>query len=273
MNKLVSVIIPTYNREHTILRAVNSVISQDYKHFEIIIVDDGSTDNTKKLFENRSDVIYKYQENKGVSVARNFGISHAKGDYIAFLDSDDEWLSHKLSMQVKYFEDYPNIMWVHGNEQWIRNNIKVNQMNKHKKGGGEQFCPSLSLCLVSPSCVVLKKQLLFDNGMFREDFPACEDYDLWLKILANNEIGFIEDVLINKYGGHDDQLSHKYVAMDYWRIKSIDWVIRNRELKEEYLINAKKILLKKCKILLKGYVKHNNLNNYSEIESIQNSYK
>ena len=273
-NPFISIIIPTFNRAYVLERAINSVMEQTYKNFELIIIDDGSTDDTKILLsksKNHKMKIY-YIENSGVSKARNFGIQKSKGDYISFLDSDDEWLKEKLIKQVDLLETDRSLKWVHTEEIWVRNGVRVNQMNKHKKAGGDQFIPSLKMCMISPSTVLIERSVLFNAGMFREDYPVCEDYDLWLKLSAQFSIGFVAEPLIRKYGGHDDQLSRKYFAMDYYRIKSIDWVLTHLNLCPERLLQAKKVILNKCKILIKGYKKHHNLAQLPEIQKIESKY-
>lgn len=267
-----SVIIPTFNRAQTLTRAIESVLSQTYKNFELIIVDDGSTDSTQDILNNYPQIKVIKQENQGVSHARNTGVKEARAGWVCFLDSDDEWLENKLELQAIFSEENPNINCIHGEEIWIRNGVRVNQKQKHQKEGGNQFLASLKVCFISPSTVCLTKAVLFEFGGFREDFEVCEDYDLWAKLTAKYEIGFIGTPLIKKYGGHVDQLSTKFVAMDYWRIKSIDWVLKNSDLSQEQKQGAITILLKKCRILLKGYQKHNNLKNFSEIEKISNHW-
>jgi glycosyltransferase involved in cell wall biosynthesis len=267
-----SVIIPTFNRAQTLARAIESVLSQTYKNFELIIVDDGSTDSTQDILNNYPQLKVIKQENHGVSHARNTGVKEARGKWICFLDSDDEWLENKLELQDEFSRDNPNLNCIHGEEIWIRNGVRVNQKKKHQKGGGSQFLASLKVCFISPSTVCLTKDVLEEFGGFREDFEVCEDYDLWVKLTSKYEIGFIETPLIKKYGGHVDQLSTKFVAMDYWRIKSIDWVLKNSDLSQEQKQGAITILLKKCRILLKGYQKHDNLKNFSEIEKISNHW-
>lgn len=255
-NPLVSVIIPTYNRANVISRALSSVNNQSYEHIEIIVVDDGSTDNTEKLMEREFPLIHYFKtENKGVSAARNLGVSHASGKYIAFLDSDDEWMPKKIEKQVYYMENN-KLLWVHGEERWIRNGIRVNQKKVHQKSGGDIFNRSLHLCLVSPSTVMIEKKLLVETGGFDERFTVCEDFDLWLRLLINHEVGFISDELIFKYGGHEDQLSAKFKAMDEYRIMTYEKLVLTKLLTEERLNELKEIALKKCDILIAGYTKH-----------------
>ena len=263
---MISVIIPVYNREQTIRRAVESVLKQTYKDFEIIVIDDGSTDNTVSQLKGLPVQLIS-QENRGVSHARNVGIKASKGEYIALLDSDDEWLPQKLEKQIQL-----DSICCHAEEIWIRNGVRVNQMNKHKKGGGNQFIPSLGLCLISPSSVMLKKEIFEKIGYFREDYPVCEDYDLWLKLTSLYEIDFIEEPLIRKYGGHEDQLSRKFKAMDYWRVQSIDWILKNRDLSLEKKQAALSMLEKKTRILMKGYEKHGHKEKLIDMKELYKSY-
>lgn len=269
----VSVIIPTYNREDVLKRAINSVLSQTYKNYELIIVDDGSTDKTKNLISANENIIYLYQQNQGVSAARNFGVCKSKGKFIAFLDSDDEWHPEKLEKQIRFLENDNSLRAVHTNELWVRNGISVNQPKRFKKGGGDQFIACLDHCIIAPSSILIEKTLFNLLGGFRNDYEVCEDFDLWLKLTSLYRIGHIEEDLITKYGGHEDQLSTRFVAMDYWRIKSLDWVSANRNLSAQQVLSCKKVILKKAKILLKGYKKHNNLKNFNEIFQISEKHK
>lgn len=273
MDKLVSVIIPTFNRASVLERAIESVLAQTYKNYELIIIDDGSTDNTEEVLNKYSEYKIIKTHNNGVSIARNIALKESNGSWIAFLDSDDEWLPDKLAKQITFIEKDPHCLLVHGDEIWIRNGVRVNPKNKHKKGGGDQFLTSLKLCAISPSVALISKTLLTKFGGFRTDYPVCEDYDLWLKITSEEEIGYIDSHLIKKYGGHDDQLSSKYKAMDYWRIKSIDYVLKNMELSPDKEEAALEEIFKKCKILLKGYEKYGNTKeHYREIKKIFEYY-
>lgn len=267
MSKIVSVVIPTFNREQVLERAIKSVLDQSYQNIELIVIDDGSTDNTKDICS-KFDLKYLYQKNKGVSSARNLGIQNSNGEFISFLDSDDEWHPTKLKKQIELMNLNPELNFIHTNEIWIRNNVRVNAHKKHKKGGGDQFLRSLEFCVISPSTVIVRKEIFETYGFFREDFPVCEDYDLWLKITSQEEVGFIEEELLYKHGGHSDQLSTKYFAMDYWRIKSLKFVLDQNNIDEFKKIELIRVLRAKCEILLKGYTKHNNLENHVEINTI-----
>jgi glycosyltransferase involved in cell wall biosynthesis len=248
----VSVIIPTYNRAWVIKEAIDSVLTQDYTEFELIVVDDGSTDQTFDVLESyRNDIKVLSQKNKGVSAARNRGIAEASGNFIAFLDSDDLWLSQKLSVQIDFFNQTPDALICQTEEVWIRNGLRVNPKKRHKKPSGMIFKPSLRLCLVSPSAVMIRRHLLDRVGRFDETLPACEDYDLWLRISCRFPIHLIDTPLIIKRGGHDDQLS-KGTGLDKFRIKAIEKIIKSGLLSEGQHRAAVKTLKEKCDIYAAG---------------------
>jgi GT2 family glycosyltransferase len=251
-NPRVSVIIPTYNRAWIIKEAVDSVLVQDYKDFELIVVDDGSTDNTSDvLAPYGEDVRVLFQENKGVSAARNRGVTEASGRFVAFLDSDDLWLPKKLSIQVEFFNKTPDALICQTEEIWIRNGIRVNPKKHHKKPSGMIFEPSLALCLVSPSAVMIRRDVLDRAGGFDETLPVCEDYDLWLRLSSRFPVYLIEIPLIIKRGGHGDQLS-KRTALDQFRIKAIENIIKTGILSEDQHRAALNMLTTKCGIYAAG---------------------
>ena len=252
MNKKISVIIPVYNRAATIRRAVDSVLSQTVKAYEIIVIDDGSTDETPQILKSYGDLISIItQENRGVSAARNAGIKIAKGDWIALLDSDDEWLPKKIEYAVEFIRQNPQIKIFQTEEIWVRNGRRVNPRVKHKKLSGNIFKESLPLCIISPSAVVLKKMLFNEVGFFDEDLPVCEDYDLWLRITKNYKVGLDERAGIIKYGGHADQLSHSYPVMDIYRIKAMEKHINDERLRLHVLPE----IVKKLEIVITGALK------------------
>ena len=204
----ISVIIPTFNRRQTLDRAIDSILSQTYQPYEIIVVDDGSTDGTADwLSANYSSLQIIQQSNKGVSSARNAGINSARGDWIALLDSDDEWLPDKLEIQVKLLQNNAELRFCHTNEIWIRNGVRINQMKKHQKYGGNIFKKCLDICRISPSSSLFHTSVIKDVGLFDESLDVCEDYDLWLRITAKYTVLFLDQPLIKKFGGHTDQLS------------------------------------------------------------------
>ena len=272
-NPLVSIIIPTYNRAWILKQAIDSVFAQDYDNFELIVVDDGSTDNTCDILNSYNQENFKiiYQENKVVSSARNKGISLAKGDFIAFLDSDDLWLAKKLSAQIEFFNLNPDALICQTEEIWIRNGIRVNPKKKHKKPSGMIFEPCLLLCLVSPSAVMMKKNLFDSTGLFDENLPACEDYDLWLRISCKYPVYLIDKPLIIKRGGHQDQLSKSW-GLDKYRIQSIKKLIENNLLSDANYKSAIKVLKEKCKIYAKGCQKRGRNNEALEYLRLSENY-
>ena len=265
----ISVVIPTLNRINTLQRALDSVINQTYKPAEIIVVDNGSSDGTLKFLREQYSKITILTENKiGVSSARNKGIKKSINQWIALLDSDDAWHPRKLEIQTSMLDSaLKEYNLVHTDEVWFRNNKHINQMKKHKKQGGYIFERCLSLCCISPSSVLFKKNILDKVGLFDESLPVCEDYDMWLKICSSEEVLFAQDKLTYKYGGHKDQLSKSYWGMDRFRIKSIENIIKNFDLTYKQKKQAKKELIKKLKIIINGAFKRNNLSIVNEFST------
>ncbi len=256
----ISVIIPTYNRCDLLKRAINSVIKQTITPKEIIIVDNGSTDQTYQMVLSLyPEINYFIEKKRGVSAARNKGILESKSKWIAFLDSDDAWKPTKLEKQMEYSvfnQDKYRI--IHTDETWYRNKKFLNQLKKHKKSGGNIFKNSLQLCCISPSSVVLKKQIFNDYGLFDENLEVCEDYDMWIRITAKEEVGFLDSPLVLKYGGHSDQLSKKFWGMDRFRIKSLEKNLKNEHFSKSQKINVLDTLIEKLTIVSNGALKRGN---------------
>ncbi len=251
----VSVIIPTYNRAASIGRAIESVLSQTYAHYELIVVDDGSTDGTMSLLETYADRIRViHQNNRGVSAARNTGIRAAGGLFIALLDSDDCWLPQKLEMQTAFFRTCPRALICQTEEIWIRNGKRVNPKKRHQKFSGMIFEKTLPLCLVSPSAVMIRKSLFDEVGFFDESLPACEDYDLWLRITWKYPVHLIDTPLIVKHGGHSDQLS-RMPELDKYRIQALVKILKQGCLSAAQRTAALATLNEKCRVYAEGCLK------------------
>ena len=249
----ISVVIPTHQRAALLQRALASVFAQTQPAFEVLVIDDGSDDHTRSLVQRDfPDCRYLQQENRGVSSARNLGIDAARGDWIAFLDSDDEWLPGKLAAQTQLLSAQPGMRICHTEEIWIRNGRRVNPMKKHAKTGGRIFRRCLPLCVISPSSVLLERSLLQEAGMFDETLPACEDYDLWLRICVEYPVAFVEQPQIVKYGGHEDQLSRRFWGMDRFRVQALEKIIRSGRIHGEDLRAAASVLVQKARILAQG---------------------
>ena len=265
----VSVIIPTLNRINTLQRAIDSVIAQSFKSIEIIVVDNGSSDGSVKMLKKYYPTVKVIHEHKvGVSASRNKGIKYASSPWIAFLDSDDAWDQKKLEKQLNLLHNsHDKYRLIHTNEIWIRNGKKINQMKKHQKFGGYIFNECLSLCCVSPSSVLIDRSIFDDMGLFNENLPVCEDYDMWLRICSKEEVLFLDEKLTFKYGGHKDQLSKSYWGMDRFRVNSIENLILNYDLNTDQKNKSMATLIKKLKIIINGAKKRNNssvINEYTK---------
>lgn len=270
----ISVIIPTYNRADLLKEAVDSVLAQTYQDFELLIIDDGSTDHTRELLVSyETHVTYLFQENRGVSNARNLGIRSSTGQYITLLDSDDLWLPSKLEQQVTVMEQDPNLQLCHTEETWIRRGVRVNPKKKHQKYGGYIFPCCLPLCVISPSSVMIRRMLFDEVGYFDEELPACEDYDLWLRITKTYPVHFIETPLIIKRGGHDDQLSRKYWGIDRFRIQALEKLLQTGDLTPEQRKQTLQELRCKCEIMAQGSWKRQKIKEWERYRQIPLKYQ
>ena len=258
----VSVVIPTFNREGFIEQCVVSALQQSKKPDEVIVVDDGSSDKTWDVLrtlgfsdskEERNSLRYIFQRNKGVSAARNLGIKAAKYRYIAFLDSDDLWLEKKLEKQISSLESQSiRYRLSHTNEIWVRNGVRVNAHLKHEKNGGDIFIQCLKLCCISPSSSLVDRSVFDDFGFFDENLPACEDYDFWLRFCAFEDVHFVNEHLLIKNGGHDQQLSKKHWGMDRFRVTALENLLKNKSLSEFKRKETIKELIFKLQVLIDG---------------------
>ncbi|MCK5498413.1 MAG: glycosyltransferase family 2 protein [Gammaproteobacteria bacterium] len=274
----VSVVIPTFNRVTLLERALDSVLAQTMPADEVIIVDDGSTDNTVSILKSRYLEIdlpminFIEQENQGVSAARNAGIKAARHEWIALLDSDDVWHENKLEKQTQALKNAPEYLICHSDEIWIRNGRRVNQMSKHKKAGGSIFQQCLPMCAISPSAVIIHRLIFDEIGLFDETLPACEDYDLWLRICSRYPVLHVDEALITKHGGHDDQLSHKYWGMDRFRIQALNKIISEAKLNDSDRDAAIKMMKHKINIYLVGAEKHGNTEHVDDFKQLLAKY-
>ena len=263
----VSVIIPTFDRAWCLARAVESVLNQTFTDFELIVVDDGSGDDTVRLLADYGESLALIrQDNRGVSAARNAGIAAARGRWIALLDSDDHWLPTKLATQVAWLSAHTDYRICQTEEVWIRGGRRVNPKERHRKYGGDIFERCLTLCLVSPSAVMMARSLLDEVGGFDEALPACEDYDLWLRISCAHPIGLVEAPLIVKTGGHEDQLS-RVPELDKYRIQALAKLLRSGALVPAQYTAAWRTLAAKVKVYAGGCRKRGR---FAEAERLEN---
>ena len=265
---LISVIIPTYNRAYILSKAIESVLNQTFKDLELIVVDDGSTDETPYLVS-KYPLIYVKKPHTGVPHTRNIGISKAKGDFIAFLDSDDVFVPEKLEKQLKFFERCPDYKIVQTEEIWYKGNKRINPKKIHKKAEGWFFDRAIKLCVVSISTVLIKKEVFEEVGMFDEEFPVCEDYEFWLRVSLKMPVGLIKEYLVIKSGGRPDQLS-AMKGLDYYRTLALIKLFKNyqKDLKLEQKLMLYAEAKKKFEIFYKGALKHGNLEKAFILENL-----
>ena len=252
----VSIIIPTYNRRDFLREAIRSVLEQSFRDFELIVVDDGSDDGTREMIQREFPglLTYLYQENQGVSRARNRGLKLAQGEFVAFLDSDDLWLPRKLERQMAFMQSQPKAQICYTDEIWIRRGVRVNPKKKHAKYSGWIYPRCLPLCIISPSSALMRRGLLEEVGGFDEELPVCEDYDLWLRISARHPVHFLPEKLIIKRGGHQDQLSRRW-GNDIWRVKALLKMLKDPSLRPDWRRMTVEELHRKGSILIKGFRK------------------
>ena len=262
----ISVVIPTFNRRNLLKRAIHSVIKQTIEPREIIVIDNGSTDQTYQMVSSLfPDINYFTEKKRGVSAARNKGIIESKSKWIAFLDSDDAWEPKKLEKQLEFSVRNQNkYRLIHTDEIWYRNNKFLNQLNKHKKSGGDIFKNSLKLCCISPSSAFVHKQVFHDYGLFDENLEVCEDYDMWIRITSKEEVGFLNSPLVLKYGGHNDQLSKKFWGIDRFRIEALEKNLKSKcftKIQKKIVLD---ILIEKLTIVSNGAQKRGNKDTFKK---------
>jgi glycosyltransferase involved in cell wall biosynthesis len=237
MAPLVSVVIPTYNRAHLIAQALESVYAQTFKDYEVILIDDGSTDGTEELIRKNYHGRLRYvkQENKGISGARNHGIALASGKYIAFLDSDDRWLPEKLERQAAYMETHPET------------GLLCTKLARYEIGGDgkKEICPSgfpkhFSELLEGPNFIpttttMVRKTCFEKAGVFDPELPVAEDWDLWIRIAKNFGMYCLEDVLA-EHRDHPQKTTKDLVKVydGFWRFYA-----KNLRLHSEHLPDLK----------------------------------
>lgn len=270
----VSVIITTFNRREYALRAIDSVMAQSRPADEIVLVDDGSTDGTTAEVRRRfPEVLTFWQKNQGISAARNLGIQKASGEWLGFLDCDDVWRKDKLEKQFHALRENPTYRLCYTDEIWIRGGKRINPKRIHQKFGGDIFERCLPLCIVSPSSVLIHHYVFEKYGLFDPELPVCEDYDFWLRVCAFLPVLFVEEPLIIKCGGHEDQLSHKYWGMDRFRIQALEKLIGNNRVDNEKRVAAIQMLLKKINIYMMGARKRHKMEDISLYEKKHKKYE
>ena len=266
----ITAILPTWNRAEWLEKSIQSVLDQTFGDFELVVVDDASMDSTAEIIERYSGKIRTivFSENRGISAARNAAISTSDSEWIAFLDSDDFWHPDKLQKQIAQTKMRPACPLHFTDEIWIRNGVRVNPKKKYQKKEGWIFQPSLALCLMAPSTVILRRELFEVHGLFDENLPVCEDYDLWLRLTAQHPVALLNEKLMTRHGGHADQLSRSDWGIDRYRVQSIQKILNTESLRPEDRTAAIRMLIEKCGILAKGFRKRGNLKEVEKYEKI-----
>jgi glycosyltransferase involved in cell wall biosynthesis len=258
----VAVVIPTYNRRSMVCEAVKSVLAQRDAKFELIVVDDGSTDATWDELTQIAAVANDHAQwemmriertpNRGPAAARNTGVAIAAAQFVAFLDSDDLWLPRKLNRQIAFMREHPGCAISQTEEIWMRDGRRMNPGARHRKRAGDLFADSLLTCLISPSAVIMRTDLVRESGGFDEDMAAAEDYDLWLRLLTEHEVGLIDEQLVIRRAGHPGQLSGTVPALDRFRVLALLKLLARENLVPERRIKVCEVLSEKCAIYGKG---------------------
>ncbi len=271
----VSVILPSWNRADWLKKSIDSVLEQTFRDFELIVVDDASTDSTQEILTIYSGKFRSitFAKNLGVSAARNAAVKNCDSEWIAFLDSDDFWHPHKLQKQIAQTVIRAECPIHFTDEIWIRNGVRVNPKKKHQKLEGWIFKPSLELCLMSPSTVLLRRELFDVHGLFDETLPICEDYDLWLRLTAQHQVALLNEKLMTRHGGHADQLSRSDWGIDRYRVQSIIKILKTEKLSPEDRSAAIVVLRKKCEIIINGFRKRGKLQEIERYEKIANQHQ
>ncbi len=251
----VSVVIPTFNRRGMVFEAVESVLCQTWRDWELVVVDDGSTDGTAEALEAEFGdprVRVFRQENAGASAARNRGARGTRGPLLAFLDSDDTWLPEKLERQLEALREHPESPACYTEEIWYRRGRRVNPRTIHAKHGGWVFDRCLPLCIISPSSILLSRGVFEGLGGFDESLPACEDYEFWLRLAARHPIHLVAEPLIVKRNGHAGQLSQVHWGLDRFRIRALWNVVRDPGVADEQRQSALECLVAKAAVVARG---------------------
>ena len=254
----VSVIIPTYNRAVFLARAIDSVLSQNYPNFELLVVDDGSTDETQPLLASYGEnITVLRQENRGPAAARNVGIRAARHPLLAFLDSDDCFVRQKLVTQVAAMEAHPDLLISYTQETWFRNGHHLNHKKRHSKEDGDIFARSLELCMVGMSTVIARRELFDRIGLFDESFPCCEDYEIWIRASIRHHFLLVDMPLTIKHGGREDQVSAQFkVGMDRFRIRALEKLLVDGSLTSDRSRLVREELVRKAGIYGNGCLRH-----------------
>ncbi|MDC7226534.1 MAG: glycosyltransferase family A protein [Spirochaetales bacterium] len=224
----ISVIIPVYNRPQLLVESAESVFAQSFDDWELLIIDDGSTDNTSEVAAGLAKskaaggrcrhIVIPRSGYPGA--ARNRGVETASGRYVAFLDSDDRWLPDKLALQYKRMRDTGSRI-AHTREIWQRGERIVSQKGQKHKRSGDIFADALKKCIIGPSTVMMERSLYVETGGFHESIEIAEDYEYWLRITCEYPVDYLGEALTVKRAGDWPQLSEKYGMIERFRLEAL----------------------------------------------------
>ncbi|MBN2509726.1 MAG: glycosyltransferase family 2 protein [Spirochaetales bacterium] len=258
---VISVIIPTYNRARLLGECLASVCEQTWADKEVIVVDDGSDDETREIVKSFSHIRYLQCGHSGFpGIPRNTGAAEAQGDWLAFLDSDDVWKPDKLSAQYEYISGLERAgetcRLVHTREIWDRCGTTISQKGQKHRRSGDVFADALKKCMIGPSTVMMRKDTFFELGGFDETLEIAEDYELWLRVTDRYPVHYLDIPLTVKRAGDWDQLSAKYGQIEVFRIQALEklaagypWASPDHERM------AREELMRKYRIYMKGLEK------------------
>lgn len=259
---LVSVIIPCYNQGHYLTEAVNSVLAQTYQPVEIVVVDDGSTDNTRQVAETYTSVKYVYQKNGGLSAARNAGIDNSHGEFLIFLDSDDWLLPEAIAINIKYLKENPTAAFVSGSHKKIKDNVVIpeirNPITLHP------YHQLLHQNYIGMIAAVMFRRWIFDRYRYDTSLHSCEDYDLYLKITRDHPvIDHVEDIALYRIHGNSISGNISLMLQDVTKVMMRQKNNLHGEKEEKYLAaglnNWKKYYYKKYYLQLSESLSQNRL--------------
>ena len=258
----VSVVIPVFNRRGPLERAIRSVLGQSRTGCELIVVDDASAEDlapARRLVEEAGHRWLALPGNLGPAGARNAGADAARGDWVAFLDSDDVWLPRKLERQIDWHRRHPGIRVSQCEESWFRNGRPVRKPADWRQlPTGRIFDACLRRCLIGPSCVMMETSLFRDLGGFDVSYPVCEDYELWLRLTLRETVGRVDGgPLVEKHAGQPDQLSVTTPAMDRFRVRALQKLLETGNLGPDEVRAVHLAIAEKAEILARGAARHN----------------
>lgn len=258
----VDVVIPAFGRPALLNEAIESVLRQTYSDLSLFVVDDGSPHPIapQVVFSDPRLKLLRLEKNGGSGPARNYGVAAGTAPLIAFLDSDDLWHPQKLERQVHYLSEHAGCEWLHCNEVWMRGSLEVKQRAEHRKQGGQFLERAFVRCLIATSAVVIRRRFFERHGGFARPFRICQDFELWLRLLADAPVGFLEEALAIKRTG-DWVQSSATPEIDRFRVLALHRFyrqIRRDATAQAYIAPLLSEAGRKSRMLLMGAEKYGN---------------